>query len=214
MRRIVRAVNAPRDRLRAKYHRIARWYDLLDLPLERSRYQALRATVFDQLRGARRVLDCGTGTGRNAAHYPAGASVVAFDLSAEMIARARRRINGSASIVQADAVQLPFGDATFDGAAATFLFCVLPDELQPAAIRELCRVLRPGARLVLLEYVLSSSALRRFWMRLWSPWVDFAYGASFHRRTREHLADAGVEIESRTFVHSDTIEMIVTVPPH
>jgi ubiquinone/menaquinone biosynthesis C-methylase UbiE len=199
--------------LRAKYRRIAPWYDILDSHLERSRYPKMRAAVFGQLCDAVRILDCGMGTGRNVAHYPAGAKVIGFDLSAEMLARARGRVRGDAAIVQTDALRLPFANASFDAAAATFLFCVLPDALQVRAIREICRVVKPGGRIVLLEYVLSRHALRRFWMRLWGPWIAFAYGASFTRHTREHLCAAGVAIESRRFLHCDTIEMLVGRSP-
>ena len=46
-----------------RYQRIARFYDLLDLPFERKRYQALRPLMFQNLGG--RLLDAGIGTGRN-----------------------------------------------------------------------------------------------------------------------------------------------------
>ncbi|HER35720.1 MAG TPA: class I SAM-dependent methyltransferase, partial [Halothiobacillaceae bacterium] len=45
------------------YRRIARYYDLLDLPFERRRYAPIRPEVFRGLSG--RVLDAGVGTGRN-----------------------------------------------------------------------------------------------------------------------------------------------------
>lgn len=209
----IAAAGDGRARLQKKYRRIAPWYDILDLPLEVGRYRKMRAAVFDRLSDAKRLLDCGAGTGRNANHYPPYASVVAFDLSAEMITRARSRLSSSTPIVQADAVRLPFASHTFDAAAATFLFCVLPEELQVEAIHEICRVLKVGGRLVLLEYVLSRRPLRRAWMKMWSPWVELAYGASFTRNTSEHLRRAGVEIEQRRFLYADAIEMIVATPP-
>ena len=45
----------------SRYERIARFYDLLDLPFEYRRYQPLRRMLFAGLRG--RVLDTGVGTG-------------------------------------------------------------------------------------------------------------------------------------------------------
>ena len=53
---------------RATYQRIARWYDLLDAPFERKRYQPIRSLLFAGLSG--RVLDAGVGTGRNIPFYP------------------------------------------------------------------------------------------------------------------------------------------------
>jgi ubiquinone/menaquinone biosynthesis C-methylase UbiE len=210
---IIRVNNAratdARVRLQRTYRRIAPWYDLLDLPLEYLRYRRMRAAVFRRVSTARDLLDCGAGTGRNAAFYPRQARVIAFDLSMEMLRQASMRMSRGTAMVQADALQLPFASRTFDAVAATFLFCVLPDDLQPTAINEICRVLKHGGRLVLLEYVLSPHPLRRRWMKLWSGWVEFAYGASFTRRTGEHLRNAGVEIEQRSFLHADTIELIV-----
>jgi hypothetical protein len=50
-----------------RYQRIAPLYDLLDLPFERRRYQALRPLMFKDLGG--QLLDAGIGTGRNCAYY-------------------------------------------------------------------------------------------------------------------------------------------------
>lgn len=205
----VTGMSDARDRLQRTYRRIAPWYDLLDLRLEYGRYRRMRAAVFRRVRDAKLLLDCGAGTGRNEAFYPREARVIAFDLSMEMLQRARMRMKHGTPIVQADAMQLPFASQTFDAAAATFLFCVLPNELQAGAIKEICRVLKPGGRLVLLEYVLSRHPLRRAWMKLWSGWIDLAYGASFTRGTDEYLRRAGIAIEHREFLHADTIEMIV-----
>ncbi|HVT02984.1 MAG TPA: class I SAM-dependent methyltransferase [Thermoanaerobaculia bacterium] len=208
LRRVTSARDS-RDRLQRTYRRIAPLYDLLDLPLEYGRYRRMRAAVFSCVTDSTSILDCGAGTGRNEAFYPGDAHVIPFDLSMEMLQHARLRMNDGAPIVQADAMQLPFASHSFDAAVATFLFCVLPDEMQAGAIQEICRVLKPGGRLVLLEYVLSRNPLRRAWMKLWSGWIDRTYGASFTRRTAEHLRRAGIVIEQRTFLQGDTIEMIV-----
>lgn len=194
--------------LQRKYARIAPWYDLLDLGFEYGIYRALRTEIFSRVRGSARILDCASGTGRNVAYYPESSRVMAFDLSLQMISRGRQRPAG-VPVVQANVVRLPFADRSFDAAVATFLFCVLPDELQQSALREIARVLEPGGRIVLLEYVLSASPIRRRWMKLWDPWITFAYGASFTRGTADHVVRAGLRIEERRFLHSDSIEMLV-----
>jgi len=73
----------------ARYERIAPFYDLLDLPFERRRYQALRPLMFQNLGG--RLLDVGIGTGRNCAFYPPDAFVSGIDTNPAMLARAHRR---------------------------------------------------------------------------------------------------------------------------
>ena len=204
----------PDDLTRAthrKYLRIARFYDLLDLPFEYGRYQRIRPAVFEPVADADRLLDCGVGTGRNIPFYPAGARVTGIDLCDEMLIRARRRaykLHRSITLLQADVLEMPFSDASFDAATATFLFCVLPEELQQPALLEIARVVRPGGLVVLVEYALSKKPLRRWMMRLWAPWVQFAYGASFERRTYDHLLAVGFNIEDRRFVYQDTIQLI------
>ena len=123
--------DAKLTKLLARYQRIAPFYDLLDLPFERRRYRALRPLLFEGLSG--RLLDAGVGMGRNFPFYPPGAQVVGIDLSPAMLERAKRRQSWSAASIELkemDVTKLDFEDSTFDAAVATFLFCVLPDDLQ------------------------------------------------------------------------------------
>src|SRR5246500_2846594 len=146
----------------ARYPRIAPFYGLLDLPFEYGRYRRIRALLFEGLEG--RLLDAGVGTGRNFPFYPSGASVVGIDLSPAMLARATHRAHLSPALIelkQMDVTRLDFSDAAFDAAVATFLFCVLPDELQLSALRELGRVVKPGGLIRLLEYVRPQGKMRR-----------------------------------------------------
>lgn len=192
-----------------RYERIAPLYDLLDLPFEYGRYRRLRPLLFDGLSG--RVLDAGVGTGRNLPFYPPGAEVVAIDISPAMLGRAQRRRHFSAATVkllQMDVTRLGFADASFDAAVATFLFCVLPDELQVPALRELARVVKPGGSIRLLEYVRPRGLVRRLISTLWEPWTDWAYGASFGRRTEEHLPEAGLELVESRFVVDDLVKLL------
>ncbi|MDE2229452.1 MAG: class I SAM-dependent methyltransferase [Alphaproteobacteria bacterium] len=193
-----------------RYQRIAPFYDLLDLPFEYGRYRALRPQLFVGLSG--RILDAGVGTGRNLPFYPPGAVVVGIDLSPTMLARAaRRRASSRAASVDLcvmDVTRLDFPTASFDAAAATFLFCVLADELQPAALRELVRVVKPGGPIRLLEYVRPRGAVRRFISQLWAPWIAWAYGARFDRRTEAHIREAGLAIASSRYVVPDLIKLI------
>jgi ubiquinone/menaquinone biosynthesis C-methylase UbiE len=100
------------------------------------------------MRGAGRVLDLGSGKGRFArlvlADQP-GRSVVAFDLAVAMLQAADPNLGRCAGSM----LQLPFRDQVFDGAFAT-------ESLEHAvdvrrAIGELCRVVRPGGRIVIID---------------------------------------------------------------
>src|SRR5712691_10174999 len=70
-----------------------------------------------------RVLDVATGTGAVARELvrQKGCSVVGIDQSPEMLAEARRSLNGSAELVEGSAENLPFADGEFDALTFTYL---------------------------------------------------------------------------------------------
>jgi ubiquinone/menaquinone biosynthesis C-methylase UbiE len=192
-----------------KYQRIAPFYDLLDLPFEHRRYRAIRPLLWQGLAG--RLLDAGVGTGRNIPFHPAAADVTGIDLSPKMLALAERRrsaLGGKVELRLMDVTRLDLADDSFDAAVATFLFCVLPDEQQVPALRELGRVVKPGGAIRLLEYVGPTGRLRRVLARLWEPWMAWAYGAGFDRRTEEHVPEAGLEVVGSRYVVDDLIKLI------
>lgn len=121
-----------------------------------------------------KVVDVGTGSG---ALLPllagSGAEVVAVDHSVALLERARRRCRdaGVAGVCfqQADVRDLPFADASFDAAYSSMVLHHLPRPA--AAIRELARVVRPGGRVVVVEF----SRHNLSWMRdeLAHRWLGF-----------------------------------------
>ena len=192
-----------------RYQRIAPLYDFLDGPFERQRYRALRSMLFDGISG--RLLDAGIGTGRNCAYYPRDATVTGIDFSPAMLARARARCPTLAEgcrLHEMDVTALAFPAASFDAAVSSFLFCVLPDNQQVPALRELGRVVKPGGLIRLLEYVRPSGGLRRAITYLWQPWIAWAYGASYDRHTEQHVPAAGLELVESRFVVADLVKML------
>lgn len=197
-----------------RYQRIAPLYDLLDLPFEYGRYRHIRPQLFAGLSG--RILDAGIGTGRNIAYYPAGADVVGIDLSPAMLSRAEKRavaIGRKVELHRMDVTRLNFPDRSFDAAVASFLFCVLAEELQEAALREIERVLKPGGTVRLLEYVRPKGAYRALVARLWEPWMAWAYGAGFDRHTEEHVAKTTFDVVESIYVVPDLMKMITLRSP-
>jgi demethylmenaquinone methyltransferase/2-methoxy-6-polyprenyl-1,4-benzoquinol methylase len=192
-----------------RYRRIAPYYDLLDSPFEYARYRRIRPRMFQGLAG--RVLDAGVGTGRNLPFYPPGAEVVGVDISEAMLRRAERRrvaLGVRLELHQMDVTRLDLPDNSFDAAVSTFLLCVLPEEQQTPALRELGRVVKPGGTIRLLEYVRPQGALRRALARMWEPWMAWAFGAGFDRRTEEHVPEAGLAVLDSTFVVDDLIKLL------
>lgn len=95
-----------------------------------------------------RVLEIGVGTGRVALPVARQvASVFGVDLSRQMLDKLiEKRQDEPVRLAQGDATRLPFAPSSFDGAVATHVFHLIPD--WQAAIEEMRRVLKPGARLV------------------------------------------------------------------
>ena len=195
------------------YDRIARFYDIIDLPFEQVRYKPLRRVLFDGLDGA--LLDAGVGNGRNFPFYPRTSRVTGIDLSPAMLERARRRkekLGTSVSLHEMNVMALDFADDRFDSIVSTFLFCVLDAEHQQPALEELRRVCRPGGTIRILEYSLSEIPLRRLIMKLWAPWVRFAYGAAFDRHTEQYLEAAGLDLVESKFLYKDIIKLLTLRP--
>ena len=192
------------------YQRIAPYYDILDFFGEALNQRRVRPQLLNGLSG--RILDAGVGTGRNIPFYPRGSDVVGIDLSSAMLRRAdrrRQRLDAPLHLAAANICQLPFPDDHFDAAVATFLFCVLDDDDQLPALREMARICRTGGEFRILDYVLPEDPRRRRQARLMAPVVKFLFNASVERNTEQYVPAAGLTVIERRLVGSDYCRMLV-----
>ena len=96
-----------------------------------------------------KILDLGSGSGRNLVNLKTGAKFYLVDFSSEMLKLAERRTreNGiNAEFCEADADNLPFEDDFFDAAIFVAVLHCIPDSIRrEKSVKELFRVLKSGA---------------------------------------------------------------------
>ena len=149
-----------RAAVRAMFDRIARRYDLLNRLLSAGTDVRWRRAGVDLLELERpaRILDLATGTADllvEALRRDEGHRGVGVDLSEQMLRRGaaklrRRGLGARARLAAGDAEALPLPSSSFD--AATIGFGIRNVGDPAAALAEVRRVLRPGGRLVVLEF--------------------------------------------------------------
>jgi demethylmenaquinone methyltransferase/2-methoxy-6-polyprenyl-1,4-benzoquinol methylase len=159
------------------FGRIAGRYDLLNSMMTAGLHHNWRARAADraELRPGDAALDVCCGTGdlslELAKRVSPGGSVVGCDFSEPMLDLAREKAasRGAESIrfEWADALQLPYDDERFD--AVTVGFGVRNFADHDRGLREMSRVLRPGGRLVILEF---TEPRRPPFSTFYSLWFD------------------------------------------
>ncbi len=168
---------------------------VVDVACGTSSARPYRERVCAGLTGA--VVEIGFGSGHNVSHYPSGVtSVDAVEPAGVGWHLARSRVAASPVPVRRsglDGQVLPFADDTFDSALSTWTLCTIPD---PAlALREVRRVLRPGARLHFLEHGLAPDPEVQRWQRRLEPVQKrVAGGCHLTREIVPLLEQAGFEL--------------------
>lgn len=136
-------------------------YDGLMWFVTRGREQTFRRMIVDQaqLQPGETVLDvgCGTGTLAMVAKERVGSTgrVSGIDAAPRMIALSRRKatrrglnLDFQVGLIE----QLAFPDQSFDVVLSTFMMHHLPDDLKRQGLAEVVRVLKPGGRLLVIDF--------------------------------------------------------------
>jgi phosphatidylethanolamine/phosphatidyl-N-methylethanolamine N-methyltransferase len=140
-----------------------RWAPIYDLTFGKLVEVGIKHATTSVNRYDGRVLEVGVGTGLSLPYYKASLKVTGIDLSAEMLAKARERVErGRLSNIEQlremDATRLAFADQSFDVAAAMYVMTVVPD---PAAVmHELARVTKIGGQVVIVNHCSVEGGLR------------------------------------------------------
>lgn len=186
----------PSVSIRAEYNRAAAEYDRRWARYNQASLDLLFSGVRDEALG--RVVDVGCGTG-NALRYAVTRGLrigeyVGLDLSPEMLRVARSKA-GTADPptvwLAADAGHLPFRDASFDTAITASALHYWDDAA--AALAEIRRVLRPGGRLLLVDWLRDPLPMRV--LNLWMRATRVEYRRMYSRaELREALGAAGFDV--------------------
>lgn len=147
--------------VRAAYRRWAGIYDLTFGGV--SSFGRRRAVASANALPGTRVLEVGVGTGLALPHYGSDKRVTGIDLSGDMLALARQRVErqGLANVealLELDAEATGFPEGAFDIAVAMFVASVVPNPRRLMA--ELRRVVRPGGHILFVNHFIAERGPR------------------------------------------------------
>lgn len=176
--------------------------------------RALRETIlrFARLARGEAVLDVGCGTGTLAitakSHVGEKGVVHGIDASPEMIARAARkarRAGAAVTFATGFAQSLPYPDGQFDVVLSTVMLHHVPSVAREACAREMRRVLKPGGRVLVVDFGKSSREAKGLIARL-------------HRHGRTDLRDiiglltgAGLSVTESGAVGVNDLQFVTAV---
>ncbi len=160
-------------RVEEVFDRVAGRYDLMNDLMSFGLHRLWKAFAVSvaRIRPGERVLDVASGSGDLARAFAArGAQVWMSDINGPMLTRGRDRLLDAGHMtpaVRCDAERLPFGDASFDCVSVGFGLRNMTRK--GAALAEMARVLRPGGRLLVLEF-------SQVWKPLQKPYDLYSFG--------------------------------------
>ena len=156
-------------RVREVFDSVAASYDIMNDVMSFGIHRVWKRIVVDMagIRPGQQVLDLAGGTGDltrlMAARVGRQGGIVLSDINAAMIRNGRSRlldhgVAGNVSFIQANAEQLPFADRRFD--CITIAFGLRNVTHKQAALEAMYRCLKPGGRLLILEFSRPARALK------------------------------------------------------
>jgi len=186
-------MNDGTEKVRKRYDRISRFYDLFESIIEKILFSKWRKKALSDLEG--KVLEVGVGTGKNLKYYSQEVKLTGIDISPKMLAKAkkkRQKLAVEADLELMDAQRMEFKDNTFDFVVVTFVLCSIPDPQK--ALQEIKRVLKEDGKLIALEHVLSGNPFIALWENIHNPITRGLFGVNVNRDTRSNIESSGFKV--------------------
>jgi SAM-dependent methyltransferase len=182
------------EKTRASYDAVAPEYaekfkdEMDDKPFDRRCLDRLASEVGD----LGPICDLGCGPGQIARYlHRQGVATLGVDLSPKMVAEAQR-LNPEIEFHQGDMLALPDPDNSWGGIAAFYCIIHIPREQIVDALREMKRVLKPGARLLISFHLGEETKHLDEW---WEKPVDLDFQFILPDEMEGWLEEAGFEVE-------------------
>ncbi len=183
-----------------RYDRIARYYEILEAPMELI-FSQWRRTFLSKTSG--RTLEVGVGTGRSIPFYPEDVDLTGIDISSKMVEISKKKLRKhprpNTRIIQMNAEEMAFADNTFDTVVTACVFCSVPNPVQ--GLKEIKRVCRHGGKVLMLEHVRSQNKVMGKFMDVMNPIPLSIIGDNINRGTYQNLLKAGFKPEQIEVKH-------------
>lgn len=151
------------------YKGISKIYDMLDVTYFKNASRSPRKAVYDIIEEKdMAILDICTGTAANAmyiATHKNEAQIVGIDISKEMLHIAKKKAMKSGvknlKLYEMDATKTEFKDKTFDVILISLVLHEIPEKLAKKMLLEAKRILKPGGKILVVEWEEQKSFLRK-----------------------------------------------------
>jgi len=173
---------------------LAPYYDTVAIFISRIRNKVVD---FTNARNGSRILDVGTGTGKQAfAFAKKGYDVIGVDLSEDMLNVAYKKNKyGNVKFEVADATNLPFEDNSFDVSCVSFALHDMSSTIREKALKEMARVTKPKGMLVIVDYALPKSKISKFLIYHFVKLYEKYYPEFIKSDLEALLRKSGIEVK-------------------
>lgn len=195
------------EKIKKRYNRVSSVFDLMDHMIR----DQWRKNLLQEAYGE--TLEVGVGTGANLKYYNDHAKVTGIDFSPSMLNKAKEkagRLPGQFELLEMDAQDLKFKDATFDTVVSTCVFCSVPDPIR--GLKEIRRVTKPTGQIIMLEHMRSDAEWLGKIMDIMNPIGLKIIGANINRRTMDNFEKAGLKVIQQERLMSSTMKRITLSP--